>query len=81
MKNKTRVIALLIFGLGTVMLLGTSYSLITNSLVSDESYGFNVANFDVSFTDNTKITVTGIPTSDEDGIKNCFLFHLQHRLI
>ena len=52
------------------MLLGTSYSLITNSLISDEAYGFNVANFDVSFTDDTKITVKGIPTSDEDGINN-----------
>ncbi len=70
MKNKTTVIALMIFGLGTLMLLGTSYSLITNSLVSDNAYGFNVANFDVSFNDDTKITVEGIPTSDEDGIKN-----------
>ena len=70
MKNKTRLIAIMIFGLGTIMLLGTSYSLITNNLVSDEAYGFNVANFDVSFTDDTKISVTGIPTSDEDGIRN-----------
>ena len=70
MKNKRTLIALLVFVLGTVMLLGTSYSLLTNSLVSDEAYGFNVANFDVSFTDDTKITVTGIPTSDDDGIKN-----------
>ena len=70
MKNKTYVIAVLMFGLGTIMLLGTSYSLINNSIVSDEVYGFNVADFDVSFNDDTKITVSGIPTSDEDGIKN-----------
>ena len=70
MKNKTSIIAVMIFGLGTMMLLGTSYSLITNNLVSNETYGFNVANFDVSFTDDTKISVTGIPTSDDDGIKN-----------
>lgn len=69
MNNKTRIIALLVFGLGTIMLLGTSYSLITNSLVSDEAYGFNVGNFDVSFTDDTKISVSGVPTSDEEGIK------------
>ena len=70
MKNKTTLIAVLVFALGTLMLLGTSYSLLTNSIVSDEAYGFNVANFDVSFTDNTQITITGIPTSDDDGIKN-----------
>lgn len=70
MKNKMTIIAVLMFGLGTIMLLGTSYSLITNSMVSEETYGFNVANFDVSFTDDTKITVTGIPTSDDDGLKN-----------
>ena len=70
MKNKMTLIALLVFGLGTVLLLGTSYSLIMNNIVSSESYGFNVANFDVSFTDDTKITVSGIPTSDDDGIKN-----------
>ena len=70
MKNKRTLIALLVFGLGTLMLLGTSYSLITNSLVSDEAYGFNVANFDVSFNDDTKISVTGIPTSDDDGLRN-----------
>ena len=70
MKNKTRMIAVLVFALGTVMLLGTSYSLLTNSIVSNEAYGFNVANFDVSFTDDAKITVSGIPTSDFDGVKN-----------
>ena len=70
MKNKTYVIALLVFGLGTILLLGTSYSLITNNLVSEEAYGFNVANFDVSFNDDTKIMISGIPTSDADGIKN-----------
>ena len=70
MKNKTYVIALLIFGLGTFLLLGTSYSLITNNLVSKEDYGFDVANFDVQFMDDTKISLTGIPISDSDGIKN-----------
>ena len=70
MKNKVYVLALLVFGLGTLLLLGTSYSLITNSLVSNETYGFDVANFDVEFNDDTKIVVSGIPTSDDDGIKN-----------
>lgn len=70
MKNKMNKIALLVLGLGTVMLFGTSYSLITNTLVSDETFGFNVANFDVSFNDNTNISISSIPQDDEDGIKN-----------
>lgn len=51
------------------MMLGTSYSLI-NSVVSSESFGFEVNNFDVEFQDNTKISVNGIPQSDEEGLKN-----------
>ena len=68
--KKTYVIALLVFCLGTIMLLGSSYSLIIGNLVSNETYGFDVANFDVQFQDNKKITVSGIPESDEDGIRN-----------
>ena len=52
------------------MLFGTSYSLIVNNLTSKESYGFNVANFNVEFSDNTKITLQGVPVDDEDGIKD-----------
>ena len=70
MKNKMYIVALLVFGLGTLLLLGTSYSLIIDNLVSKETYGFNVANFDVQFFDDTKITISGIPTSDSDGLKN-----------
>ena len=70
MKNKTFVIATIIMSLGVVMLLGTSYSMISKEIVSEESYGFNVANFDVEFQDNTQISLGGIPTSDEDGLKN-----------
>ena len=70
MKNKTFVIATIIMSLGVIMLLGTSYSMISNTIVSEESYGFNVANFDVEFQDNTQISLGGIPTSDEDGLKN-----------
>ena len=51
------------------MLLGSSYSLITG-VVSNETYSFNVANFDVQFQDNAKIALSGIPTTDEDGLKN-----------
>ena len=53
-----------------IMLLGTSYSIITNDVVTDESYGFNVANFDTQFMDDTKISLRGIPTDNEDGFKN-----------
>ena len=69
-KNKTFVLASTILLLGIVTLLGTSYSLITNSLVTDDGYSFDVANFAVEFQDNTKITLNGLPTSDEDGLKN-----------
>ena len=51
------------------MLLGTSYSLITGNLTSKETYGFNVANFDVEFLDNTKISINGIPMDDDDGLR------------
>ena len=50
------------------MLFGSSYSLIMDN-VSKESYGFSVANFDVEFLDNTKITLSGIPVSDQEGLK------------
>ncbi len=50
------------------MILGTSYSLVMNKLVSSESYGFKVANFDVSFNDNTNLTIASIPMSDEEAI-------------
>ena len=70
MKNKTFVVASMILVLGVVMLFGTSYSLITNTIVTDESYGFNVSSFDVEFLDNTIISLNGIPTSDEDALKN-----------
>ena len=52
------------------MLFGSSYSLITNNLTSNETYGFDIANFNVSFIDNTSISLSGIPTSDEEGFKN-----------
>ena len=49
------------------MLLGTSYSLITDSVVSKETYGFEVANFNVEFLDDTKITISGVPLDDTNG--------------
>ena len=70
MKNKTYFLATLIFSLGVLMLLGSSYSLVVGKLVSNESYGFEVSNFDVQFSDNKKIDISGIPESDEDGLKN-----------
>ena len=70
MKNRTFFIASMIFLLGFVMLFQTSYSLIVNTLVSEESYGFSVADFDVEFQDNTTITLNGVPTSDQDGMNN-----------
>ena len=52
------------------MLLGSSYSLMTGNVTSKESYGFEVANFNVEFLDNAKISISGIPMDDEEGIKN-----------
>jgi hypothetical protein len=64
------IIGLLVFSIGIIMILGTSYSLITNQVISNETYGFNVANFDVSFNDDKTITISSIPMSDEEGIKD-----------
>ena len=69
MKKRTYIIALLVFSLGALMLLGSSYSLIIGNLVSEEVYGFDVANFDVQFSDNKEISISGIPSTDEDGFK------------
>ena len=69
MKNRMFVVALMVLGIGITMVLGTSYSLKMNGVVSNESYGFNVANFDVSFNDDTNITISSIPMSDKDAIK------------
>ena len=59
--------------IGLTMLLGTSYSLI-NSVTSNESYGFNLGNFNVEFQDHTKISLNGVPVSDSDGMKNSHEF-------
>ena len=45
------------------------YTILCSLTWVSESYGFNVANFDVEFQDNTQISLGGIPTSDEDGLK------------
>lgn len=68
MKNRMFVIALMIFGIGISLILGTSYSLMTNTTISDETYGFDVANFDVSFNDDTNITISSIPMNDLEAI-------------
>lgn len=68
--KKTYVVALLVFVLGAIMLLGSSYSLIVGNLVSDETYSFDVANFNVQFLDNKEISIGGIPEDDESALKN-----------
>ena len=68
--KKTYVIALLVFSLGAIMLLGSSYSLIVGNLVSNETYSFEVANFNVQFLDNQEISISGIPEEDSEAIKN-----------
>lgn len=80
MKNKMFTVALLVFGIGTIMILGTSYSLIMSNIVSKETYGFDVANFDVSFNDDTKLTISGIPMSDDEAIKKSkeFIFSVDN---
>lgn len=70
MKSRLYALALSVFVVGVLLLFGSSYSLIVGHLVSDESYGFEVSNFDVQFSDNKKITISGIPESDADGLKN-----------
>lgn len=67
MKNRTVVLASMLLVVGALMLLGSSYSLITG-VVSDTSFGFEVSNFDVEFLDNNKISLSGIPMSDDEAI-------------
>ena len=67
-KNKTFILAITMLSVGTILLFSSSYSLITGN-VTEESYGFNVASFDVEFLDKTKISLNGVPTSDEEGMK------------
>ena len=69
MKNKTRMVAVMLLVIGALMLFGSSYSLITGNLTSNTSYGFDVANFEVEFMDNAKITISGIPTEDDEALK------------
>ena len=80
MKNKMFIFAFMIFMVGITMILGTSYSLVTNRLISNETYGFKVANFDVSFNDDTKIAVSSIPMTDEEGMKKSleYTFHVDN---
>ena len=68
MNKKVSIIAILVFFVGVLMLFGSSYSLI-NNVTSNETYSFDVANFDVEFSDNTKITISGIPMDDNEGIE------------
>lgn len=68
-KNKTFILAIMMLSVGTIMLFSTSYSLI-NSNVTEESYGFNVANFKAEFQEKEKISLNGVPVSDEKGMKD-----------
>lgn len=70
MKKRTYLLASILFTCGVIMLLGSSYSLITNNLTSNETYGFDIANFNVSFSDSTSVSLLGIPTKDEEGLNN-----------
>lgn len=65
-KNMSFIVAVGVLALGIVLLLGSSYSLI-NSTVTEESYGFNVASFNVEFQDRSNIQIKTIPISDEEG--------------
>lgn len=68
-KNKSFIIACMMLIVGTVMLFGSSYSLITNEVVTEETFSFDVVNFDVEFQDSKKININGLPIEDEEGLK------------
>jgi len=68
-KNKSFIIACMMLIVGTVMLFGSSYSLITNEIVTEETFSFDVVNFDVEFQDSKKININGLPIEDEEGLK------------
>lgn len=54
MKNKVYVIALLFLGIGTLLLFGTSYSLIINNDLEKE-FTININNFNDTFTKDIKV--------------------------
>lgn len=58
MKNKVYVIALLVLGIGTLLLFGTSYSLIMNSDLEKE-FTINISDFNDTFTKDIKINLSG----------------------
>lgn len=58
MKNRVYVIALLVLGIGTLLLFGTSYSLIMNSDLEKE-FTININDFNDTFTKDIKISLSG----------------------
>lgn len=69
--NKSLIISVLVMGLGLLMLVGTSYSLIRKTSVTNNSYGLSVGDIKVDFNgEENNITLeNGVPISDSDGIK------------
>lgn len=71
--NKQLIISVMVMSLGLLMVLGTSYSLITKTYSSTNSYSLTVGNIEVSFdSDNeNNITLTNsYPISDKEGLES-----------
>lgn len=69
-KNKTLFLSVFVMIIGLVMIIGTSYSVVINSPLSDDNYSLTVGNVSVDFmNDENKILLSNsFPISDEEAL-------------
>ena len=79
MKNKVYVIALLVLGVGTMLLFGTSYSLILNNNSNNE-YNFNIKAFFGTYTDEKIIDIENGVAEYTFNINNIENTNISYRL-
>ena len=71
--NKQLIISVMVMSLGLLMVLGTSYSLITKTYSSTNSYSLTVGNIEVSFDSDNENSITltnSYPISDKEGLES-----------
>lgn len=71
-RNKTLFLSVFITIIGLIMIIGTSYSVVMNSPLSDDNYSLTVGNVSATFTnDENKILLSNsFPISDEEALKS-----------
>lgn len=71
-KNKTLFLSVFVMIIGLVMIIGTSYSVVLNSPLSDDNYSLTVGNVSVDFmnAENKILLSNSFPISDEEALKS-----------